>query len=104
MRPSHSIARGMPPRSDSSSNAATWMRRGTDHHFSMIGKTVTVTMKVAVSPMDDAQPNWISIVMSVVTRLPNPTTVVKVVMRIGSADCSSIRRSAVPLSWPASSR
>ncbi len=42
--------------------------------------------------------------MSVVIRLPKPSTVVAVVTRIGMADSPSIVRSAVSLSSPCSSR
>ena len=101
MKPaSHSISGRITPRGGASPAAECRTRRGTGHSMSSSGTPSMVMMKLAVRPIDEAQPNCTSPVMSVKTSVRKPSTVVAEVTSSGSPLSCSIVRMAVSLSSP----
>ena len=97
---SHSISGGIQPWGTWPPAAGARTRRGTGHSMSSSGTPSMVMTKFAVRPMDDAQPNCTSPVMSVNTSVTKPSTVVAEVTSSGRPLSRSIVRMAVSLSRP----
>ena len=103
MKPaSQCISGGITPRGACVSPAGRCSRRGIGHSRSSSGTPSIVMMKLAVRPIEEAQPNWTRPVTFVNTSVTKPRTVVAEVTSRGRLLSASIVRMAVSLSLPRS--